>query len=332
VTSVALMQLHEQALVRLDDPVEQYLPALAKRRVLTGGTAKAPVLAAAKRSITLKDLLTHTAGYIYPFMFTKGPLDEMYRDAAVVDAATTDAFIERLAGMPLAHQPGAKFTYGVNTDVIGAVVEKVTGQSLEEYVASHITGPLQMRDTAFHVPPAKRDRLAKVYALDKAGALAPISDKELFMTSVDEAGVDWGGAGLFSTIGDYARFGQMLLNGGELDGARVLGRKSVELMLENALTHTPTPHWQFSDDGYGLGYGGALRLDVARGNQLGSRGQFGGTGAASTYFNMDPQERTLALVFTQHFPHDEHRMFHTFSTLFYAALVDPPAWQRTRQQ
>jgi CubicO group peptidase (beta-lactamase class C family) len=331
VTSVALMQLVEQARVRLDDPVETYLPALAKPRVLTGGTIEAPVLEDVRRPITVKDLLTHTAGYIYPGMFGKSPLDDFYRKAGVYEAETTGAFVERLGRVPLAHQPGAQFTYGVNTDVIGAVVEKVSGQSLGEFVAAHITGPLGMPDTAFHVPPQKRARLARVYAQDKAGALAPVPDADLFMTSADGRGVHWGGAGLFSTIGDYARFGQMLLNGGELDGARVLGRKSVELMLANALTHTPTPHTQFSQN-QGFGYGGGLRIDLARGNDLGSPGQFGWTGAASTYFNMDPYERTLALVFTQHFPHDQHGMFAAFSTLFYASLVDPPAWQRTRQQ
>jgi CubicO group peptidase (beta-lactamase class C family) len=326
VTSVALMQLHEQALVRLDDPVETYLPALSKRKVLTGGTARAPVLAAAKRSVTMKDLLTHTAGYIYPFMFTKGPLDELYRDAGVGEAGSTEAFLERLARVPLAHQPGARFSYGVNTDVIGAVVETISGLSLEEYVARHITGPLRMVDTAFHVPPQKRTRLAKTYRLDDEGRLTPLTDTELGMTSLEPGGMHWGGAGLFSTIDDYARFGQMLLNGGALDGARVLGRKSVELMLANALTHTPTPHTQFSEN-QGFGYGGGVRIDLARGNGLGSPGQFGWTGAASTYFNMDPHERTLALVFTQHFPHDQHGMFATFSTLFYASLVDPPSWQ-----
>jgi CubicO group peptidase (beta-lactamase class C family) len=126
---------------------------------------------------------------------------------------------------------------------------------------------------------------------------------------------------LFSTVADYARFGQMLLNGGELDKVRVLGRKSVELMMANALTHTPTPNNAFSD-AEGFGYGGAVRLDLAKANRLGSAGQFGWTGAASTYFNIDPRERTVTMVFTQHFPHDQHQLFWTFSTLFYAALED----------
>jgi CubicO group peptidase (beta-lactamase class C family) len=141
------------------------------------------------------------------------------------------------------------------------------------------------------------------------------------MTSLDKGRMHWGGAGLFSTIGDYARFGQMLLNGGQLDDARILGRKSVELMMANALTQTATPY-RTGTDYDGFGYGGAVRVDLARSARLGSLGQFGWMGAATTYFNIDPQERTVALVFTQHFPHDQHQLYWTFSTLFYASLVD----------
>ena len=321
VTSTAIMQLHERALLKLDDPVEKYLPSLAKRQVMVGGTATAPDLVPAKRAVTIKDLLTHTSGYIYPGMFGKAPLDEFYTAEAVASAQTMDQFIERLSRVPLMHQPGERFTYGVSVDVLGAIVAKVSGQQFDEYVAEHITGPLKMIDTAFHVPQDKRSRLAKVYSSGKDGALAAVPPAELVMSSVDASRMHWGGAGLFSTIGDYARFGQMLLNGGELDGVRLLGRKTVELMTANALTHTPTPH-RAGTDYDGFGYGGAVRVDVARSNRLGSEGQFGWTGAATTYFNIDPQEKTVALVFTQHFPHDQHQLFWTFSTLFYAALVD----------
>ena len=322
VTSTAILQLHEQARLRLDDPVERYLPALAKRQVLTGGTALAPQLEPATRPITIKDLLTHTSGYTYGGI-GKETIDELYKSERVLEAATMEQFVERLARVPLVHQPGARFTYGVSTDVLGAVVEKVSGQRLDRYVAEHITGPLRMVDTAFTVAADKRARLAKAYRAPKGGALEPIPDKELVMTSVDPVDMHWGGGGLFSTLGDYARFGQMLLNGGELDGARVLGRKSVELMMTNALTHTPTPYNQFSDyEGFGLG--GAVRLDAGRAARLGSVGQFGWAGAANTYFNIDPQESTVVVLFAQHMPADQFRLSSTFSTLFYASLVDGP--------
>jgi CubicO group peptidase (beta-lactamase class C family) len=323
-TSVAIMQLHEQARLRLDDPVERFLPALAKRQVLIGGTAEAPELTPATRSISIKDLLTHTAGYVYGGL-GKDVIDDLYRTADVIAATTMDQFIERLAKVPLVHQPGARFSYGMNTDVLGAVVEQVSGLRLDRYLAEHIAGPLRMVDTSFAVPAEKRARVAKVYRASKGGPLEPIPDKELVMTSLDPVQMHWGGGGLFSTLGDYARFGQMLLNGGELDGARVLGRKSVELMMTNALTHTPTPYTQFNDyEGFGLG--GAVRLDAGRAAQLGSVGQFGWGGAATTYFNIDPHESTVALVFAQYLPPpaDRSRLTWTFSTLFYASLVDPP--------
>jgi CubicO group peptidase (beta-lactamase class C family) len=321
VTSVAIMQLHERALLRLDDPAEKHLPALAKREVMTGGTAEAPELVPANRSVRIKDLLTHTSGYIYPGMVGKAPIDELYASAGVTTAQTMDEFVERLARVPLSHQPGERFSYGVSTDVLGAIIAKVSGQPFDAYVAEHITGPLKMVDTAFDLPVAKRHRLAKVYTAGKDGALTPVPSDQLTMTSLDKGRMHWGGAGLFSTVGDYARFGQMLLNRGQLDEARILGRKSVELMMANALTQTPTPY-RTGTDYDGFGYGGAVRVDLARSARLGSIGQFGWMGAATTYFNIDPQERTVALVFTQHFPHDQHQLYWTFSTLFYASLVD----------
>jgi CubicO group peptidase (beta-lactamase class C family) len=191
VTSAAIMQLHERALLRLDDPVEKHLPALAKREVMTGGTATAPELVPAKRSVTIKDLLTHTSGYIYPGMFGKAPIDEFYASAGVTTAQTMDEFVERLSRVPLSHQPGERFTYGVSLDVLGAVIAKVSGQPFDEYVAEHITGPLKMVDTAFELPEAKRNRLAKVYTTGQDGALTLVPPDQLIMTSLDKRLMHW---------------------------------------------------------------------------------------------------------------------------------------------
>jgi CubicO group peptidase (beta-lactamase class C family) len=319
VTTIAVMQLVEQGRIALDDPVGKYLPSLASPKVFVGGTAKQPRLVAAKRAVTIKDLLTHTSGYPYWFMYSKGPLDQMYKDAGLAEAKSLDDFIERLSTLPLAHQPGARFSYGVGLDVLGAVVQAVSGQKFEAYVADQICGPLKMVDTAFYVPAEKRSRLASVYTT-KDGALTKVTEP-LTMTSVDAGGVPFGGAGLFSTIDDYARLGQAVLNGGQLDGVRILGRKTIELMEANELSHMAKVTNQFSESD-GFGFGGAVRLDLARGNRLGSVGQYGWTGAATTYFNIDPREHTMVLVFAQHFPHNEHHMFEVFSTLFYASLVD----------
>lgn len=322
VSSVAVMILHEEGRLKLDDPVGKHLPALEKMKVFVGGSAKKPKLVDAKRQMTVKDLLTHTSGLIYGF--GRGPIDEIYREARLLESPSMDAFVAKLATLPLAFQPGERFGYGLSIDVLGAIVEEVSGMPFERFVETRVTTPLGMVDTAYDVPEAKRSRLAKVYSLDKAKALAELPDTELAGVYPEPGrGFAAGGAGMFSTIGDYARFAQMLLNGGELDGVRILGRKTVELMMANHLNHLPRQTTEFSEsDGFGLG--GSVRIDLARGNQLGSVGQFGWSGAATTYVNIDPKEETVVLLFAQHFPFNQHGVFWEFSTLMYAALVDAP--------
>ena len=320
VTSVAALMLHEEGRLKLDDPITKYLPGFEKPRVFKGGTARAPVLVAAKTPITVQHLLTHTAGFIYGF--GQGPLQTIYnRQPGPLQAPTMDEFVARVAKLPLAHEPGERFSYGLNTDLVGAIIEKVSGQPFEVFLRTRIFEPLEMRDTSFTVPREKRDRLAKLYAPDKNGVLADAPVEGTPYPDPDGRLFPSGGGGLFSTIGDFARFGQMLLNRGELDGARILGRKAVELMEVNHLAHLARPTTEFSfSDGFGLG--GAVRVNLSRPAQLGSVGQFGWSGAATTYLNIDPKERTVALVFTQHFPHNQHDLFFQFSTLMYAALVD----------
>jgi CubicO group peptidase (beta-lactamase class C family) len=320
VTSVAVMILHEEGRLKLDDQVGKFLPALEKMKVFAGGSAKRPKLVDATRQMTVKDLLTHTSGLIYGF--GKEPIDEIYRDAKMLESPSMDAFVAKLATLPLAFQPGTRYSYGLGIDVLGAIVEKVSGMPFEQFVEQRITKPLGMDDTSYDVAEAKRGRLAKVYTLDKANELTEVPQTQLAGVYAEPGrGFAAGGAGMFSTIGDYARFGQMLLNGGELDGVRILGRKTVELMMANHLIHlTPPAIGPSQADGFGLG--GSVRIDLARGNALGSVGQFGWSGAATTYFNMDPKEQTVVLVFAQHFPFNQHGLFWQFSTLMYAALVD----------
>src|SRR5215207_4458895 len=306
ITSVAALILHEEGRLKLDDPISKYLPAFDKPKVLRGGTAKAPVLVAAKTPITVKQLLTHTSGYIYGF--GKDPIDTIYNDSK----------------MPLVQQPGQSFRYGISTDLLGAVIEKVSGQTLDAFIKSRITGPLGMKETSFTVPAERRARVAKVYTTGKDGQFE--EPKPLVPGNIpypDEQGrlFPSGGGGMFSTIGDYARFGQMLLNGGALDGVRILGRKTVELMETNHLTGL-TRETLDSNDYDGFGLGGSVRISLARGARLGSVGQFGWSGAATTDFKIDPQEQLMTLVFTQHFPFNQHDLFWNALTLTYAALVD----------
>jgi CubicO group peptidase (beta-lactamase class C family) len=314
------MILHEEGRLKLDDPASKYLPALAKRKVFAGGTAKTPRLVDARREITIKDLLTHTSGFVYGF--GQDPIDEIYRDAKLLESPSMDAFVTKLATLPLAFQPGERYGYGLGIDVLGAVVEKVSGMPFERFVEERITKPLGMTDTAYDVPEAKRSRMAKVYTLDKANALVEVAEDQLAGVYAEPGrGFAAGGAGMFSTIGDYARFGQMLLNGGKLDRVRILGRKTVELMFANHLNHLDVPT-RDAAGAEGFGLGGRVRIDLAKGNQLGSVGQFGWSGAATTYFDIDPKEQTMMLVFAQHFPFNQHGLFWQFSTLAYAALVD----------
>ncbi|MDQ3346981.1 MAG: beta-lactamase family protein [Acidobacteriota bacterium] len=330
VTSVAALMLVEEGRLRLNDPIGQYLPALTEPKVFTGRTEGRPMLVRAKAPITVRHLFTHSSGYGYGF--GQAPIDRLYHQADLFSAPTMTAFLERAARLPLAEEPGQRFRYGINTDLLGAIVEKVSGQPFEAFVRDRITGPLRMQDTAFVVPAEKRSRLAVLYAKDKAGRLAipqgpllatskPVKDP-LPYPDAEGRGFPSGGGGLFSTIDDYARFGQMLLNGGELDGVRLLGRKTVQSMRSNHLLFLDRPTTDNGADGFGLG--GAVRRHLAHGGPLGSPGQFGWSGAASTYFNIDPEEGTMALLFAQHFPHNEHDVFSLFSTMMYAALVDAP--------
>jgi CubicO group peptidase (beta-lactamase class C family) len=320
ITSVAVMILVEENRLKLTDPVGKYLPKLEKMKVFAGGSAKKPKLVDATRQITVKDLLTHTAGFIYGF--GQSEIDTIYRDARLLESPSMDAFIEGLSKLPLAHQPGDRYSYGLNTDVLGAIVEKVSGMTFEQFVEGRVTKPLGMVDTAYDVPETKRSRLAKIYTPDKDGKLALLPEKDMAGVYPEPGrGFAAGGAGMFSTAGDYARFGQMLLNGGELEGVRILGRKTVELMMTNHLNHLARPTIG-GNDAFGFGLGGRVRIDVAKGNAPGSLGQFGWSGAATTYFDIDPIEKTMILVIAQHFPFNQHDIFGQASTLIYASLVD----------
>jgi CubicO group peptidase (beta-lactamase class C family) len=318
VTSVAALILLEEAHFKLDDPVGDYLPELAHMKVLTGGTAEKPLLADAKTPITIKHLFTHTSGLTYDG--DTSPVERLNRDAKLPEATSLPDFVRRVSLLPLACEPGERFTYSVSIDVLGALVEKVSGRPFGEFLEERLFQPLGMRDTGFSVPEAKQRRLARIYETGKDGKLQPA--KPIFGIEPGPGPkLEAGGAGLFSTTADYARFMQMLLNGGELDGVRILSRKTVELAMANHLNHMPTTTHQWSEsDGFGLG--GAVRIDLAKGNAPGSVGQFGWSGAATTYANLDPKERTVALLFVQHVPIDEHKLFWRFSTLAYASIID----------
>jgi CubicO group peptidase (beta-lactamase class C family) len=317
VTSVGALALLEEGHLDLADPVSRYLPEFEHMQVFTGGTARDPLLATANGPITVEHLLTHTSGLYYNFSVEE-PLRTLFDDAKLGESTTLEEYTRRAARLPLKHQPGAAWTYGISTAVLGRVIEVASGLPLEDFLRQRILDPLGMVDTGFGVPPGKRDRLAKVYSR-KDGRLQPV--ESLFFTWVERgAGPALGDAGLFSTIADYSRFAQMLANGGVLDGRRVLGRKTVEFMRTNRLADLPPGHIDNPSQGFGLGV--SVTIAPGESSALVSPGRFGWSGAATTDCGIDPVEQIVALVFAQHFPFDEHRLFERFSNGYLQALVD----------
>lgn len=313
VTAVAALQLFEENRFNLDSPVDSWLPELKGLQVFTGGTADAPQLTPASRPITVRMLLNHTAGFTYDF-FSGSPVQELYQRLDLWNSPNLDAFMAKVGKLPLLAQPGTAYNYGISDDVLGALIQRVSGMPFEEFVARHITGPLKMHDTAFDVPESKRSRLGRLHQL-RDGKLAT-TPEILGAYAEPGRGIPCGGAGLFSTIGDYARFAQCLLQGGELEGARILGRKTVELARLNSL---PSGVFAFSpSDGWGLF--SAVRIDAARSGEPVSEGTFYWSGAATTHFFVDPKESLVALVFCQHLPFDQHGLFTRFRTAVSQAL------------
>lgn len=315
VTAVAVMVLVEEGRLQLSDPVGRYIPAFDSVRVLTTSTDVAGhssnKLVPATRSITIHDLLTHRSGLSYGFLDTSA-VGAAYRRAGVVDGiapamGTIGENVEKLAHQPLLFQPGTKWQYSLAMDVLGRVIEVASGMPFDRFLRERIFAPLKMDDTDFYVPDEKLDRLAVPYTY-QGDALRRFSDPERFRDGIlVMGGPRWrgsrtyfsGGAGLFSTTGDYARFLQMLLNRGELDGVRVLSPKSVELMTTSA-TDDLGPDAIEPGAGYGLGV--AVVTNLGQHGTLGSLGTFFWGGIYGTDFFVDPREQLVGLIMIQIFP------------------------------
>lgn len=310
VTSVAVMMLVEEGRLALDDRVDKFIPEFKGMKVYKGGTVERPELEDAARPITVKHLLTHTSGLSYGW--GNDNVSAMYRKADPLGAPSLKEFIDRLVKLPLAFQPGERYEYSMSIDVLGYLVEVVSGEPFDQFVEKRITGPLKMNDTHFRLPEAKRARLAKIYSRREGKLTA--------QRGLQTGGVPYGGMALYSTIGDYARFAQMLVNGGHLDGVRLLGRKTVDLMMMNHLGGLSKPTIG-GDDSAGFGLGGAVRIDPAKSGRPGTEGLFGWDGAASTYFRVDRTEKLAMLLFLQWMPFDQPTL-NLYETLVYQALVD----------
>jgi CubicO group peptidase (beta-lactamase class C family) len=317
VVSVAALTLLEEGKLGLLDPVTEYLSQFRDLRVFAGGTARDPKLVPLERPLTIQHLFTHTSGFIYEA--PGEPIEEFYRPVYEEHCESLEHLVNLLARVPLKWQPGIQFEYGFSTDILGRVVEIVSGQRLDQFLNERVLGPLKMSDTGYSVDASRKERLANVYEQGTDGALHPVQSLRGELVE-GERDYPAGGGGLFSTLDDYARFAQMLCNQGELEGVRTIGRKTWELMVANHLADTSMGSNNLRP-GYGFGLGVSIRLDNGLAGTLGTIGSFGWAGMATTYCRIDPVESFVGLVFAQHLPYDEHGLFQRFANLAYQALV-----------
>jgi CubicO group peptidase (beta-lactamase class C family) len=290
ITGVAMMILYEEGKWSPDDPLSRFIPEFKDLKVFAGVDAQGkPIVEAAGHAPTVGELLTHTAGFTYG-TFTDTPIDKLVREAAPLSAPSLLEMINRLSKLPLAYQPGSKWVYSLSVDVQGYLVEKLSGKRLPDFMRERIFEPLGMKDTAFFVPKDKMPRLATVYATKPDGTL----ETQPHADGVNSTpGLPSGGGGLYSTAGDYLRFAQMLANGGELNGVRILGPRTVELMGSNHLpeklmTGEFSVGQQRMRPGFGFGYDVAVFEDPAKAGNAVGKGTFLWDGAAGTFFWVDP--------------------------------------------
>lgn len=343
VTSAAVLMLYERGHFRLGDPIGRYLPALDSLEVLeaAGAPGEGYRRVPTERPVTIRHLLTHTSGITYRFMGAEllepGPkqrhLSRLYAEAGIGDGlaehpVTLEEQVERLGDLPLLHQPGERFTYGLSTDVLGRLVEVVSGMPLNRFLRTRIFEPLGMEDTHFYLPPEKEGRLAAVYRPGPDGGLAEVegtvAGDYLIYSSTYPAGDERtyysGGAGLSSTARDYSRFLQMLLNGGELEGVRLLSPVTVELMTTDHIGDVPSGPVEPGTGGFGLGF--AIAASPGEVGELGARGAYSWSGFFNTTFWVDPAHELVGVLMTQLFPNPTE-IQEKFRITTYQAIVEP---------
>jgi len=321
ITSVAVMQLLEKSRFRLDDPVYWYIPEFKNVGVFQAGVYPNFLTSKPERPITIKDLLTHMSGLTYGFMYRTN-VDAAYRSSDTTRPDNLQKFIESLSELPLEFSPGDKWNYSVSTDVLGHLVEVVSGLKLDEYFKHNIFEPLGMADTDFSCPEEKLNRLASLYEHNPSG-----EPKLMEVPALDVKFLS-GGGGLYSTMSDYYQFASMLLNKGELNGKRILGRKTVEYMTMNHLPDgkdlTEMSESAFSETPYagvGFGLGFSVMIDPAKSQTLSDVGEFGWGGMASTVFFINPKEDMLVIFLTQLVPSSTYQVRRELRSLVYSALV-----------
>ncbi len=317
VTGVAMMMLYEEGKWRLDDPVSRYIPEFAKLKVYTGKNDDgSPKLEDARRSMTMRELMTHTAGLGY-VLNPNGPVDKMIIDANVLNAkAPLQTMIDGLAKIPLLAQPGTRWSYSIAVDVQGYLVEKFSGQPFGDFLRTRIFEPLGMKDTAFHVPKEKLARFAQVHT--GAGASLAVDENRPEPTMVPLG--PSGGGGLYSTAADYVRFCEMLLQGGQFNGVHLLAPRTVEMMRTNHVNPDPL---KTMAPGTGWGMDFQVVMDAAAAGDSVSNGTFSWFGIAGTWFWIDPVEDLAFVGMVQHQNLGTTRPIHGLSrSLVYQAVVE----------
>ncbi len=318
ITGVALMTLYEEGLFRLSDPVEKYIPELAGLKVATAEGPDGPIVEDADHPMTIRELMSHTAGLTYG-IFSRSQVDSMYVDADILSPESTlRDMIEKLSTIPLRQQPGSMWHYSVAVDVQGYLVEVLSGMPFDRFLQERIFDPLGMVDTGFHVPPESAGRFAQVYQYADDGSLYAGEGFSGVQNFLEPASFFSGGGGLVSTINDYMRFCQMLLNGGELHGVRILAPLTVELMQRNQL---PRDLGEMSP-GVGFGLDFAVALDPVAADTV-SKGEYWWGGAAGTWFWIDPKEDLIFIGMIQQFGQGRPDVRSLSRRLVYQALFEP---------
>ncbi len=332
ITSVALMMLYEHGAFQLDDPVRRFIPAWRDLRVFAGGNHPHFLTEPCARPMTVRDLLTHTSGLTYGFM-ERTNVDRTYRRLSIGAfgkpfSGDLADMVQTLAGLPLEFSPGTAWNYSVSTDICGRLVELISGERFDEYLRRHIFEPLGMVDTGFFVPEEKLSRFAANYQRGPGKQLQRVDDPQASAYAKPPRFLG-GGGGLVSTAADYLCFCRMLLGGGEFNGARILGPKTIELMTRNHLPGgrdlAQTSVGLFSETtmrGTGFGLGFSVNLDPVASGVVGSVGEYAWGGAASTVFWIDPAEELIVIFMTQLMPSRTFNFRGQLKSIIYPALVD----------
>ena len=327
ITSIALMQLYEKSMFRLDDPIHWHIPSWRNLRVYQSGIYPNFLTSRPKRHMTIRDLLSHMSGLTYDFMLRTN-VDAAYRKTKLQAKGDLQAMIEALAELPLEFSPGDQWNYSVSTDVCGYLVEHFSGMKLDQYFQKNIFDPLSMGDTGFFCAKDKVERLASLYEHHPKKGPVLVDPGGPKTKRVKKRKMLSGGGGLLSTMADYYRFCSMLLNQGELDGNRIIGRKTLTMMASNHLPDgkdlTEMSQSAFSEttyQGVGFGLGFSVILDPVKTQSLTDVGEYGWGGAASTVFWINPKEEMVVIFLTQLLPSSTYQVRRELRSLIYSSLM-----------